>query len=92
MLDPLSVAGLALAVFEQLLKIGERTTEVISDMRSFDQVSFSSCQPQNTDCLKELGLETTAREISPSDLENKVTVTAVRRICGNSTTNNRACL
>ena len=38
MLDPLSVAGLALAVFEMLLKLGERTAEVISEMRSFDQV------------------------------------------------------
>ncbi len=40
MLDPLSVAGLALAVFDQLLKLGERTAEVISDMRSYDQVSL----------------------------------------------------
>ena len=40
MLDPLSVAGLALAIFEQILKLGERTSEVISDIRSFDQVSF----------------------------------------------------
>ena len=38
MLDPLSVAGLAFAVFEALLKVGERTAEVISEMRSFDQV------------------------------------------------------
>lgn len=42
MLDPLSVAGLALAVFETLLKLGERTGEVISEMRSFDQVIFVS--------------------------------------------------
>ncbi|KAM0798067.1 hypothetical protein BDR22DRAFT_860389 [Usnea florida] len=37
MLDPLSVAGLALAIFEQLLKLGERRREVISDIRSFEQ-------------------------------------------------------
>lgn len=41
MLDPISVAGLALAVFDQLLKLGERTAEAISDIRSFDQVSYS---------------------------------------------------
>ena len=40
MLNPLSVAGLALAVFEQLLKLGERTSEVISDIRSYDQVQL----------------------------------------------------
>ena len=39
MLDPVSVAGLALAVFDELLKVGAKTTEVISDMRSFDQVN-----------------------------------------------------
>ena len=42
MLDPLSIAGLALAVFETLLKLGERTAAVISEMRSFDQVILIS--------------------------------------------------
>ena len=38
MLDPVSVAGLAVAVFDQLLKLGSKTWEIISEMRSLDQV------------------------------------------------------
>ena len=41
MLDPLSLAGLALVVFDELLKLGKTTAEVISDMRSFDKVLLS---------------------------------------------------
>ena len=39
MLDPISVAGLALAVFDEVLKLGAKTAEVISEMRTFDDVS-----------------------------------------------------
>lgn len=38
MLDPLSIAGLSLAIFDELLKLGERTAELVSDIRSFDEV------------------------------------------------------
>ena len=41
MLDPLSLAGLVLAVFNELLKLGKTTAEVISDIRSFDEVRLS---------------------------------------------------
>ncbi len=41
MLDPLSLAGLALGVFDELLKLGKTTAEVISDIRSFDEVLLS---------------------------------------------------
>ena len=40
MLDPISVAGLALAVFDEVLKLGAKTTEVITEMRTFDDVSI----------------------------------------------------
>ena len=36
MIDPLSIAGLSLAAFDQLLKLGERTFELINDSRAFD--------------------------------------------------------
>lgn len=36
MIDPLSIAGLSLAAFDQLLKLGERTFELIQDARAFD--------------------------------------------------------
>ncbi|TKA64851.1 hypothetical protein B0A49_06328 [Cryomyces minteri] len=35
-MDPLSIAGLTLAVFDQLLKIGERTAQLVSTYRGFD--------------------------------------------------------
>ena len=41
MLDPISVAGLAVAVFDQLLKLGSKTREIISEMHSMDEVKFS---------------------------------------------------
>ncbi|KAI9703698.1 MAG: hypothetical protein M1836_007468 [Candelina mexicana] len=37
MLDPLSLAGLTIAIFDQLLKLGERTAELVSDVRTFDE-------------------------------------------------------
>jgi hypothetical protein len=40
MLDPLSVAGLTLAICDELLKLGERTAELVRDIRSFDEVCF----------------------------------------------------
>ncbi len=36
MLDPLSIAGLSLAALDQLLKLGERTFELVDDSRAFD--------------------------------------------------------
>jgi len=39
MIDPLSSAGLAIAVFDQLWKLGERTAELVADFREFDNVS-----------------------------------------------------
>lgn len=38
-MDPLSVAGLTIAVLDQLWKIGERTAELVSNYRDFDTVS-----------------------------------------------------
>jgi len=38
-MDPLSIAGLTVAVFDELIKIGDRTAELISDARSFKDVS-----------------------------------------------------
>lgn len=35
-IDPLSIAGLSLAALDQLLKLGERTYELIQDSRAFD--------------------------------------------------------
>ncbi|KFY83509.1 hypothetical protein V498_08021 [Pseudogymnoascus sp. VKM F-4517 (FW-2822)] len=37
MVDPVSIAGLTIAVFDQLLKLGERTHEFISDARGLDE-------------------------------------------------------
>ena len=42
MLDPISIAGLALAVFDEVLKLGAKTAEVISEMRTFDDVSSNT--------------------------------------------------
>jgi len=39
MLDPLSIAGLTIAIFDQLLKLGERTCQLIADAKTFDDVS-----------------------------------------------------
>jgi hypothetical protein len=41
MLDPLSIAGLTIAIFDQLLKLGERTAQLIADAKTFDDVRFS---------------------------------------------------
>jgi hypothetical protein len=38
MVDPLSLAGLTLAIFDELLKMSERTAELIRDMKAFDEV------------------------------------------------------
>jgi hypothetical protein len=32
------VTGLSIAIFDQLLKLGERTAQLISDARSFNEV------------------------------------------------------
>lgn len=42
MVDPLSITGLTIAVLEQLWKLGERTAELVSDFRDFDNVSLPS--------------------------------------------------
>lgn len=39
MLDPLSIAGLTISIFDQLLKLGERTCKLIADAKTFDDVS-----------------------------------------------------
>lgn len=39
MLDPLSVAGLTIAVIDALIKLGERTAELISDANAFENVN-----------------------------------------------------
>jgi hypothetical protein len=44
MIDPLSITGLTISVVDQLLKLGERTAELVDDARAFDDVSWSSCQ------------------------------------------------
>jgi hypothetical protein len=40
MVDPLSLAGLTLAIFDELLKMGERTAELVHDMKAFDEVGM----------------------------------------------------
>ena len=39
MIDPVSIVGLTIAIFDQLLKLGERTAELTSDIRAFSDVS-----------------------------------------------------
>jgi hypothetical protein len=41
MVDPLSLAGLTLAICDELLKLGERTTQLVRDIRAFDEVLFT---------------------------------------------------
>jgi hypothetical protein len=36
-IDPLSIAGLTIGVLDQLLKLGERTAELVNDARAFDE-------------------------------------------------------
>jgi hypothetical protein len=43
MMDPLSVAGLTIAIFDQLVKLGERTAQLIADAKSFDDVCPTIC-------------------------------------------------
>jgi hypothetical protein len=38
-MDPLSIAGLTIAVLDQLWKMGDRTAELVSNFREFDNVS-----------------------------------------------------
>jgi hypothetical protein len=38
MIDPLSIAGLTISIFDQLLKLGERTAQLIADAKTFDDV------------------------------------------------------
>jgi hypothetical protein len=39
-MDPLSVAGLTIAVLDQLWKVGERTAELVANYRDFDNVGI----------------------------------------------------
>lgn len=39
MTDPLSIAGVTIAIFDQLLKLGERSAELAGDIRAFPDVS-----------------------------------------------------
>lgn len=43
MVDPLSLAGLTLAICDELLKLGERTAELVRDIRAFDEVCVLFC-------------------------------------------------
>jgi hypothetical protein len=45
MVDPLSIAGLTLAVIDQLWKVSERTAELISNFREFDNVGILDPHP-----------------------------------------------
>ena len=40
-MDPLSIAGLTIAVFDQLWKFGEATAELLSTYKAFDYVSVT---------------------------------------------------
>jgi hypothetical protein len=50
MVDPLSIAGLAISIFDQLLKLGERTCQLLADAKTFDDVSRIS-SPDSPRCL-----------------------------------------
>ena len=39
MADPVSIAGLTIAVLDALWKVSERTADLISDFKDFDNVS-----------------------------------------------------
>lgn len=41
-MDPLSIAGLTIAVLDQLWKIGEGTAQLVSNFRDFDSVRTRS--------------------------------------------------
>ena len=38
-MDPLSVAGVTIAIIDDLLKLGERIAKCISDVQAFSEVS-----------------------------------------------------
>ena len=38
MIDPASIVGLTFAIFDQLLKLGERSAELTADIRGFSDV------------------------------------------------------
>ena len=42
-MDPISITGLAIAVFDQLWKVGERTAPLIMAYQDFDQVEIDLC-------------------------------------------------
>jgi hypothetical protein len=42
-MDPISLAGLTLAIFDELLNLGERTAEVVRDIRAFEDVWLLGC-------------------------------------------------
>ena len=46
MIDPVSIVGLTIGIFDQLLKLGERSAELTSDIRAFSDVSPYWCRQQ----------------------------------------------
>lgn len=60
MIDPLSVAGLTITVVDALIKLGERTGELISDANAFESVSLFLPRYEIL-AYQPLGLERTAK-------------------------------
>lgn len=58
-MDPLSIAGLTIAVLDQLWKIGEGTAQLVSNFRDFDSVRLLSYPSNNfrTDIEQRSGLK-----------------------------------
>ena len=44
MADVLGILGLTIAIFDQLIKLGERTAELTADIRAFDEVGAGQLQ------------------------------------------------
>jgi hypothetical protein len=44
MIDPLSIAGLIISIFDQFLKLGERMAQLIADAKTFDYVRLPDFQ------------------------------------------------
>ena len=43
-IEAIGVTGLVIAIFDQILKLGESTDQLISDIRAFDEVKLT-CAP-----------------------------------------------
>jgi hypothetical protein len=44
MIDPLSVAGLTIAVIDELIKLSVFTAQLVNDVKAFDDVSYPVSQ------------------------------------------------